>query len=86
MKDDKGLYYLPFPGNKRVKMYVKPVGNEVCFRLWNADDPQMWEEHGWLPWTMIQEAAGVYRREQSGFDPNQAYDIAVARAVLKDGS
>ncbi len=86
MKDDRGRYYLPFPGNKKVRMYVKPVGDEICFRLWSADDPQMWEEHRWLPYAMIQEAAGMYRRKQSKFDPNQAYDIAVARALLKEDS
>ncbi len=86
MKDDRGLYYLPFPANKRVRMYVKPVGNEVCFRLWNADDPKMWDEHGWLPYAMIREAAGRYQRKQNGFDPDRAYDIEAARALLKEGS
>jgi len=86
MKDDKGLYYLPFPANKRVRMYVKPVGDDVCFRLWNADDPRMWDEHGWLPWTMLREAVGLYEKKQKGFDPKQAYDIGVARALLKEGS
>ncbi len=86
MKDDRGLYYLPFPANKKIRMYVKPVGDEVCFRLWNADDPRMWEEHGWLSYAMIREAAGMYERKANGFDPNQAYDIELARALLKEGT
>lgn len=84
MKDDRGHYYLPFPANKRVRMYVRQVGDDVCFRLWNADDQRMWEEHGWIPYGMIREATGMYRRKEKGFDPNQAYDIDLARALLKE--
>ena len=50
MQDEKGLYYYPNPQNKRVRMYVREEGGEVFFRLWNQDDPELFEDHGWVPW------------------------------------
>ncbi len=84
MKDDKGLYYYPFPGNKRVRMYVRDVSGEICFRLWSSDDPGMWENHGWVPHTAIQQAAAMYKKNPKGFDPNQAYDISAANSLIQD--
>ena len=43
MKDEKGLYYYPFPLNKRVRMYVRETEGEIWFRMWNADDKELWE-------------------------------------------
>ena len=83
MKDDKGLYYHPFPQNKRVRMYVQETGNDILFRMWNQDDPQLWEEHGWVPYSAITQAAELY--DNNNFNPNQAYDVNVAREVLSDG-
>lgn len=83
MKDDKGLYYHPFPQNKRVRMYVQETGNDVMFRMWNQDDPQLWEEHGWIPYSAVTQAAEIY--DKKNFDPGRAYDIHVAREILKAG-
>ncbi len=82
MKDEKGIYYFPFPQNKRVRMYVREDPGTVCFRLWNLDDEKMWATHGWVPYEAIREAAGMYSKDN--FDPDKAYDIHVARAVLKE--
>ena len=82
MKDDRGLYYYPFPQNKRVRMYVREAEGMIWFRLWNADDPELWEEHGWVPHGAIKQAAAMHNR--SSFDPNQAYDIGVAEMLLKE--
>ena len=43
MKDANGLYYYPFPQNKRVRMYVKKENKTIYFRLWNAEDEKLWE-------------------------------------------
>lgn len=83
MKDENGLYYYPFPDNKRVRMYVKNQNGEVFFRLWNNDDKALWEEHGWVPYEAILEAAKKPRKGE--FDPMQAYDLAVAKALIKNG-
>ena len=82
MKDDRGLYYYPFPTNKRVRMYVEMRGGDICFRMWNQDDAEMWEEHGWIPHDAIQQAAAMYSGDS--FDPQRAYDIEIAKALLKE--
>lgn len=82
MKDKTGVYYFPFPQNKRVRMYVKQASATVFFRLWSADDPTLWEEHGWVPYDAIEQAAAMYSGK--GFDPKTAYDVHIARAVLRD--
>ncbi len=82
MKDDTGLYYYPFPQNKRVRMYVRQSGTSVEFRMWHADDPRLWEEHGWVAWEAIRQASAMYSGKN--FDPKQAYDIRVARALIRE--
>ena len=83
MKDKRGLYYYPFPQNKRVHMYVLRQGDDICFRLWNADDPKLWEEHGWVAYDAIRQASNRYDGK-SRFDPNQAYDLNIAKTLLKE--
>ncbi|MBW2603622.1 MAG: hypothetical protein JRE28_04800 [Deltaproteobacteria bacterium] len=82
MKDELGFYYYPFPQNKQVHMYVLRKGDDICFRLWNADDAKLWEEHGWVPYGAIQKASNIYNGK-SGFVPNQAYDLNIAKALLE---
>ena len=81
MKDDQGLYYYPFPLNKRVRMYVREIDGEIGFRMWNSDDPELWEEHGWVSYDAIKQAEEMY--EVKDFDPKQAYDIQIAQALIK---
>jgi len=83
MKDDKGLYYHPQLQNKHVRMYVRKLGSDVEFRLWDQDTPDLWEEHGWVSYEAIQQAAKLYTGKS--LDPNQVYDIDVAKALLQDG-
>ena len=82
MKDQRGLYYYPFPGNKRVRMYVRPGDGEPEFRMWNQDDAQMWESHGWVPYSAIQQAMAMYKG--GPFDPKKAYDLDSANALLSE--
>ncbi|MFO7929915.1 MAG: hypothetical protein ACQETG_01645 [Thermodesulfobacteriota bacterium] len=82
MKDERGLYYFPFPQNKKVRMYVRQSGETFEFRMWNADDPAMWEQHGWVSWEAIEQAAAMYSGKD--FDPRQAYDLRLARALIKE--
>jgi hypothetical protein len=39
-------------------------------------------EHGWVPYGAIKRAAGMFKR--SSFDPDQAYDIRVAKALVEE--
>lgn len=84
MKDKRGLYYYPFPQNKRVRMYVREAEGTVWFRLWNADDPELWEEHGWVPYGAIKQAAAM--SGNNNFNPNQAYDIQMAEMLIKENN
>ena len=80
MKDENGLYYYPYPENHRIRMYVRQVEDEICFRMWNADDDGMWQTHGWVPYTAIEQAMAMYAGK--GFDPRTAYDVSVARELI----
>jgi hypothetical protein len=60
MKDDRGLFYYPFPLNKKVRMYVRAGVDEIWFRMWNTDDQELWDEHGWIPYEAIKKAEGLY--------------------------
>lgn len=83
MQDEKGIYYYPYPNNKRTRMYVKKSDGVIWFRLWNRDIPELWDEHGWIPYDAILKAAGMYNKTGSGnFDPQRAYDIQVAKSLL----
>lgn len=85
MKDNIGLYYLPRPGDTRVRVYVRrgPDG-EVQFRLWQADFPQIFEGHQWLSHDVLARATQMYRDERNAnIDPLWLYDINVARELLK---
>ena len=81
MEDDRGRYYYPFPQNKHVRMYVrKGAQEELEFRLWNQDDPHMWEAHGWVPYSAVEQAKAMYKG--GPFDPQQAYDPLLAKETL----
>jgi hypothetical protein len=84
MKDDRGPYYYPFPGNRRVRMYVKwgPDDDQIHFRLWKSDDPGLWQQHGWLSEEAITQAAGLYSAHER-FNPGLAYDPKIARTLLQ---
>ena len=82
MKDKRGLYYYPNPLNKNFRIYVREMEGEICFRMYNAEDPSLWEEHEWIPYGAIQKATEMY---QGGtIDPKQAYDIEIGRALVKE--
>ena len=88
MKDERGLYYHPQPGNTKVRVYVRRgQDNDVEFRLWESEHAEVWEKHHWLPTAVIREAAEMYRqmgRGAPGADPMVLYDVAVARALLEE--
>ncbi|EGJ50301.1 hypothetical protein V6C53_08485 [Desulfocurvibacter africanus] len=91
MQDDKGLFYYPFPQNKHVRMYVKEEEGTLWFRMWNANDAKLWEDHGWVPYGAVKRAKELFKKKgpsQGGpqaFDPDKAYDPEVARLIIKEG-
>ena len=84
MKDKVGIYYYPFPENKRVRMYVRERNAEIEFRMKNQDDPSIWNDHGWVPYSAIQQAQVLYG-QRGPFDPKRAYDIHAATVLIRDG-
>jgi hypothetical protein len=83
MKDKIGIYYYPFPENKRVHMYVRSRNGEVEFRMKNTDDPSIWNDHGWMPYSAIQQASVLYAN-RGRFDPQRAYDLKIAEVLLQE--
>lgn len=60
MKDERGPYYHPQPGNPRVRVYVRAdAEGGVQFRLWQADAPEVWEKHEWIDLDVIRAAADL---------------------------
>jgi hypothetical protein len=84
MRDQRGLYYYPFPQNKRVRMYVRQGDGEPEFRLWNQDDREMWQSHGWVPYSAVLEAKQMYTG--GPFDPDKAYDLDAAKTLIRENS
>jgi hypothetical protein len=37
-------------------MYVRAKDGAIWFRLWNADDTALWDEHGWVPYEAVRQA------------------------------
>ena len=82
MKDERGLYYYPFPRNQKVRMYVRARDGVIWFRLWNSDDAGLWDEHGWVPFEAVKQAQAIY--DGDAFDPAQAYDLQVAKRLIEE--
>ena len=82
MRDEKGLFYFPFPQNKKVRMYVREKDDIIWFRLLNADEPRLWDEHGWVPYGAVKRAESMYQGQK--FDPRQAYDLQLALALIEE--
>jgi hypothetical protein len=80
MKDERGVYYYPNLQNKKVRVYVRKSKGEIFFRLLNSDDPGLWEEHGWLPYEAIKQAAAL--KKNKGFDSKLVYDLNMAKVLL----
>lgn len=83
MKDHNGLYYYPNPAETATRVYVREGRSGPEFRLWRQDIPEVWEKHGWLPLSVIEAAAGMYKKSPENSDPMLLYDKAVAEALLK---
>ena len=85
MKDERGVYYYPVLGNKNLRMYIRLGMDDMEFRLWDANDPELWEEHGWVPWQAILQAAELYKEEgRKGKPPLHLYDMEIAIRLMKD--
>ena len=86
MKDERGIYYHPVLQNKKRRMYVRRAGSNIEFRMWDSDDPSVWEDHHWLSIEVIKKAAEIYTSHPSytGRSPLHLYDLEIAQQLVKD--
>lgn len=86
MKDERGIYYFPSLQDRSLRMYVRrnEDNGQVEFRMYNADHPQVWERHGWLPHEVITKAAAMFRERGSDRNPAALYDLDVAEKLLSE--
>ncbi|MFO8032276.1 MAG: hypothetical protein R6U22_07010 [Desulfohalobiaceae bacterium] len=84
MKDNFGLYYYPIPANKKIRMYVRENQGVIEFRLHNQDDPQLFEQHGWITHEAARQAAEMYKQQGSKQDFLYLYDFDTALSVLAE--
>lgn len=84
MQDQLGIYYYPDPNDKKSRVYVRKQEDDIAFRLWRADHPDVWDRHGWMPYQAIVQAAEMYKGMGRDADPLLLYDISVAKVLLKD--
>lgn len=84
MQDKDGVFYYPYPQNKRIRMYVREVDGSVEFRLSNVDYPEIWERHGWLDMDIIKRGAKMFAERGAKEDPAAIYDLQTARYLLKE--
>lgn len=84
MQDKEGIFYYPYPENKRIRMYVREQDGAVEFRLSNLDHPEIWERHGWLDMDIIKRGARMFEERGAKADPTKIYDLDTARYLLKE--
>ncbi|WP_045221727.1 hypothetical protein [Desulfonatronum thioautotrophicum] len=82
MEDARGLYYYPVANNTKERMYVRERAGNVEFRLWNMEKPQVWEQHDWLPYDVIEQAAAQY--SGGGASPLKLYDLDIALTLIRE--
>lgn len=84
MHQPEGPFYYPYPGNKRIRMYVRDHEGVIEFRLHNVDHPEIWESHGWLDMDIIKRGAKMFADRGGQADPIQIYDQETARFLIKE--
>lgn len=84
MQDKDGIFYYPYPGNKRIRMYVREQDGAIEFRLSNVDYPEIWDRHGWLDMDLIKRGAQMFAERGSKADPTRIYDLETARFLLAE--
>jgi hypothetical protein len=82
--DASGFYYYPNPEDVQSRVYVRQGLGDIEFRLWHSAYPEVWERHGWVAYSTIEQLAALYKERGSGSDPLALYDINVARALVKE--
>ena len=84
MKDERGHYYIPSLQNPEVRMYVRDTDGVIEFRLFNPNEPIIWEKHHWVPYAAIEQAAAMFRERGTDRNPLALYDLNIAKKLLAE--
>lgn len=88
MKDEKGLYYYPSMQQRATRMYVREnADGDVEYRLWNAQNPELWEKHEWITRQVVEAAVPMFQNrseEHKKRNPLSLYDAEVARRLIDE--
>jgi hypothetical protein len=84
VQDKDGIFYYPYPGNKRIRMYVRENEGSIEFRLNNVDHPEIWEQHGWIDIDIVRRGAKMFEERGSKGDPTKIYDLETARYLIRE--
>ena len=84
MKDERGTYYTPSLQHPEVRMYVRDNAGQIEFRMYNPNEPIIWEKHQWVPYDAIKQAADMYKERATGRNPLALYDLEIAKNLLSD--
>lgn len=86
MRDEKGFYYFPILEDKQVRMYVRRnSAGEIEYRMWEAQHPEVWEDHQWLTRSLVAQFQEFYQKNRKGkTNPLALYDEKIAEALLKN--
>ena len=82
MKDERGHYYTPSLQHPNIRMYVRQGDDEIEFRIYNPEEPIIWEKHQWMPYSAIEQAATMFRERNTDRNPMALYDISIAKRIL----
>lgn len=88
LRDERGFYYFPILDDKKVRMYVRRnSAGEIEYRMWEAQHPEVWEDHQWLPRRLLAQFQEFYHKNRNGkANPLTLYDEKIAEALLKNTS
>lgn len=84
MKDERGSYYTPSLQHPEVRMYVRENEGTIEFRMYNRQEPIIWEKHQWVPYPAIEQAAAMYKERGTGRNPLSLYDLDIAKKLLSE--
>ncbi len=86
MKDERGKYYTPSLQHPEVRMYVRDNNGSIEFRLYNPNEPIIWENTSGYPTMRSSRPQTCIKERDSGRNPMALYDLDIAKKLLSEES